>query len=120
VPEVYVRPFPATSGGQWQVSNGGGSAPEWSADGHELYFDGPNLQFMAAQVATRPTFFVQGLRSLFSMAPFVDPGYHQAYAVAPDGKNFYFAMQGLPAGSRGLHLVWVDHWFSDLEQRLKR
>jgi Tol biopolymer transport system component len=120
VPEVYVRPFPATGGGQWQVSNGGGSAPDWSSDGRELFYEGSGLQFMAAEVATKPTFFVQGLRPLFSMVPFMDPGYHQAYAVAPDGKSFYFAMQGRSAAARGVHLVWVDHWFSDLQQRLKR
>ncbi len=26
--EVYVRPFPATTGGRWQVSNGGGGHPQ--------------------------------------------------------------------------------------------
>lgn len=36
-PEVYVRAFPVSSG-QWQVSNRGGNAPHWRADGKELYF----------------------------------------------------------------------------------
>jgi len=35
--EVYVTAFPG-SGGKWQVSNGGGAAPSWSADGKQLYY----------------------------------------------------------------------------------
>jgi hypothetical protein len=95
--------------------------PEWSPDGRELYFIGPTQEFTAAQVSTKPTFFVKGLQPLFSIAPFTDPGYHQSYAVAPDGKNFYFQMPGrFTATTRGVHLVWVDHWFSDLARQLKK
>jgi serine/threonine protein kinase/Tol biopolymer transport system component len=35
--EVYVTAFP-DPGGKWQVSNGGGSSPSWSADGKQLYY----------------------------------------------------------------------------------
>jgi Tol biopolymer transport system component len=35
--EVYVTAFP-DAGGKWQVSNGGGSSPSWSADGKQLYY----------------------------------------------------------------------------------
>jgi Tol biopolymer transport system component len=35
--EVYVTAFPGP-GGKWQVSNGGGSSPSWSADGKQLYY----------------------------------------------------------------------------------
>jgi Tol biopolymer transport system component len=38
--EVYVTAFPGP-GGKWQVSNGGGSSPSWSADGKQLYY--PNV-----------------------------------------------------------------------------
>ena len=36
--EVYVTAFP-DPGGKWQVSNGGGGSPSWSADGKQLYYD---------------------------------------------------------------------------------
>jgi serine/threonine protein kinase/Tol biopolymer transport system component len=36
--EVYVTAFP-DPGGKWQVSNGGGTSPSWSADGKQLYYD---------------------------------------------------------------------------------
>jgi hypothetical protein len=35
--EIYVRPFPAGES-VWQVSQDGGAAPRWSADGRKLYF----------------------------------------------------------------------------------
>jgi Tol biopolymer transport system component len=35
--EVYVIAFPGP-GGKWQVSNGGGGSPFWSADGKQLYY----------------------------------------------------------------------------------
>jgi len=120
IDEVYVRGF-LTPGGQWQVSNGGGTEPEWSPDGSQLYFVGANQEFMVASVSTKSTFFVHGLKQLFSTSALIDPGYHQSYAIAPDGKSFYFALPGgAAAAAHAVHIVWVDHWFSDLEQRLKR
>ncbi len=35
--EIYVTAFPGP-GGKWQVSNGGGTASSWSADGKKLYY----------------------------------------------------------------------------------
>src|SRR5262244_2394612 len=38
-PDIYVRPFPANpSGGKWKISSDGGTAPVWSPNGHELFF----------------------------------------------------------------------------------
>ncbi|MGH7585217.1 MAG: protein kinase domain-containing protein [Gemmatimonadales bacterium] len=36
--EVYLRPFPDTRAGKWQLTTDGGTQPLWSADGRELYF----------------------------------------------------------------------------------
>jgi serine/threonine-protein kinase len=35
--EVYVQPFPSMTG-RWQVSRGGGAAPQWSPDGRRVLF----------------------------------------------------------------------------------
>ncbi len=55
--EVYVRPFPGTSlgtgagsGGQWQVSTGGGLYVNWRADGKELYYIAPDGKLMAVPI----------------------------------------------------------------------
>ncbi len=39
--EVYVRPFPAVAGGQWQVSTASGRRPLWARDGQELFYLAP-------------------------------------------------------------------------------
>ena len=55
--EVYVTavvsssPALAVGGGPWRVSNGGGSQPQWRADGREIFYAGPN-SMMAAAVST--------------------------------------------------------------------
>ena len=36
--EVYVRPFPEADRARWTVSSGGGTEPQWSRDGRELYY----------------------------------------------------------------------------------
>ena len=35
--EVYLRPFPETRSGKWQLTTDGGSEPRWRADGRELF-----------------------------------------------------------------------------------
>jgi Tol biopolymer transport system component len=47
--EAYVTAFPGP-GGKWQVSNGGGGFPSWSADGKQLYYTiGDKLMVVAIQ-----------------------------------------------------------------------
>ena len=47
--EVYVTAFP-DPGGKWQVSNGGGTGPSWSADGKQLYYSiGDKLMVVSIQ-----------------------------------------------------------------------
>jgi eukaryotic-like serine/threonine-protein kinase len=49
--EVYVTSFPGP-GGKWQVSNGGGTSPSWSADGKQLYYhSGDKLMLVSVQNA---------------------------------------------------------------------
>ena len=50
--EVYVQPFPISSGGKWPVSNGGGNQPRWRRDGKELFYFAPDSSLMAVDVST--------------------------------------------------------------------
>jgi serine/threonine protein kinase len=64
--EVYVRPFPASSGGKWLVSNGGGRQVRWRPDGKELFYVAPGGALMAAEVhSTASTFEVGAPKVLF-------------------------------------------------------
>ncbi len=117
--EVYVRPFPNTLGGRWQISNGGGGEPRWSADGREIYYLDLDARLMVASVSAQPVFSVTKIQPLFTLPPqvIVDQ-FHQTYDVSPDGKTFYVV------SSRALHqetrIVWVEHWLSDVRARLAK
>ena len=69
--EVYVRPFPNTGEGRWQVSTAGGFQPRWSPDGQSLYFiDATNwLRWVFAWIscavfASRSRSFCRSMRSV--------------------------------------------------------
>jgi len=119
--EVYVRPFPDTGGARWQVSNGGGEEPRWSADGREIFFLDPRSRLIAADVRPGPAFAVAGQRPLFSTLDFFREGFHQSYDVSADGRSFYF-MRPLQsaATARAPQIVRVDNWFADLKAKLTR
>jgi serine/threonine-protein kinase len=81
-PEVYVQPFPGP-GGRQQLSQGGGYAPFWGADG-QLYFLSRS-RLMAVPVTTTGGFFgVATPRVVYEPVPQVVNG----LAVAPDGRAF--------------------------------
>jgi serine/threonine-protein kinase len=115
--EVYVRPFPATGGGRWQVSNGGGSSPRWSPAGRELFYIEAASRLVAAEVRTAPTFAVTRLHVLFSAATYADDPYHASFDVARDGRSFVFVSPLLNAGARAPQVVWVDGWLGEVQGR---
>jgi eukaryotic-like serine/threonine-protein kinase len=90
--EIYVRPFSqdsgatqSTTGGKWQISNGGGIRPSWSPDGKELYYLTPDGKVMIVPVSTRPTFQAGAPKFLFQVQPGRIVGGYTA-----DGKRFLF------------------------------
>ena len=57
----------------------------------------------------------------FNTAGFALDDFHQAYDVSPDGRSFIIAApRQFTATARPPQLVRVDHWFRDLEARLKQ
>jgi Tol biopolymer transport system component len=118
--EVFVRPFPDAATARFQVSNGGGDEPCWSPDGRELFFLDGRGQLVAAQVRTAGGFAVAELRPLFDASAYVHPGFHQSYDVARDGRSFLFlSPRELATGSGAQQIVRVDHWFRDVQSKLR-
>jgi serine/threonine-protein kinase len=119
--EVYVRPFPATTGGRWQVSNGGGLEPRWSPDGRELFFLDGALRLIAAQVRTAPAFEVTELKPLFDASGYTVDPFHQAYDVTPGGRSFVF-LRPRQAGRAlaAVKVVQAESWFADVRARTTR
>ena len=119
--EIYARPFPNTNDGRWQVSNGGGVEPVWSANGREIFYANSVGRMMAAQVSPGVGFFVSELRPLFDGSQLTFDGFHQSYAVAATGQSFLFNSPRFVGQAQAVaQLVWVDHWFNDLRTRLAR
>jgi serine/threonine-protein kinase len=117
--EVYVRPFPATTGGRWQVSNGGGTQPRWSPDGRELFYVDASQRLIAAQIRPGPTFEVTELKPLFDASGFSVDAFHQSYEVLPGGRGFAFLRQRQSnQTATAPPVVLVENWFADLRARL--
>ena len=68
-PEVYVRPFPASSAGQWMVSTAGGGQPRWRRDGKELFYLSLERKLMSVEIGAGATFQAGTPKPLFA-APF--------------------------------------------------
>ncbi|HEY3934389.1 MAG TPA: protein kinase [Gemmatimonadales bacterium] len=117
--EVYVRPFPNSDAGRWQVSNGGGGSPVWSPDGKELFFINGANRLVAAELGTGPDFSVKELKPLFDATRFSYVGYHQAFEVTRDGGFVFLGPLG-GAATRATPLVQVDNWFADLRAKVKQ
>ncbi len=120
--EIFVRPFPNTGDGRWQVSTGGGYQPRWAPDGTALYFIAPGSgQLMAVPVTTSPTFAAGQTRALFSVSGFAIDGFHTSFELTPDGRQFLFtAPRQLNATAAQPALVRSDHWFRELATRVRQ
>jgi eukaryotic-like serine/threonine-protein kinase len=119
--EVYVRPFPDASVGHWQVSLEGATDPVWSNDGHTLFYRRSDGWIIEADLAPGSTFAVTSRKPLFDASGYIFNGFHQSFVTSADGKGFYFVRtRGGTAGANTQQLVWVDHWFSFLKERLKK
>ena len=115
LPEIYVVPFrtgpdgtPSISGGKWQVSNGGGTAPSWRGDGKELFFTNSSAaRLMVAAVSiTGDHFQRENPQPLFELDAHPIVNY---YAVSRDGQKIYMTNYG--PGSTAPFTVttnWLD------------
>jgi len=110
--EIYVRQYPGP-GGQWQISNEGGTRPVWSRDGRQIFYrNGDKL--MAVPIETKPAFSAGTPSLLFQGTYFVTGHY---YDVMPDGKHFIFIKEAGQAGKVSQINV-VLNWVDELTQRM--
>ncbi|MEO8624275.1 MAG: hypothetical protein ABI625_24555, partial [bacterium] len=120
--EVFVRPFPNVADGKWQVSSGGGSAPLWAHNGHELFYvRGKNMYVV--QVHAGPRFSAEPPRVLFAIPDRVRTSSPRmgTFAITPDDQRFLMVqdeswehMAGTPT------MVMVQNFFEELRAKLKK
>ena len=114
IPETYVPlrispgGTPSTSGGKWQVSDGGGGQPFWRGDGKELFFSDSSLNiFMSTEVSLSADHLrSEKPRYLFDLDAHPTTGY---YAVTRDGKRIYMVTYG-PGSTAPITVTtnWTD------------
>jgi serine/threonine-protein kinase len=116
--EIFVRPFPATSTGRWQVSTRGGFAAVWARDGRELFFESLDGEIMAVQIG--PGFSPGEPRTLFApiggvLGSLAVP----YYDVTPDGRGFYMVRSASIDRAPGAgQLVVVENWRTEVEEKM--
>jgi serine/threonine-protein kinase len=112
--EVFVRPFPDSRSGKWQVSTAGGSSPRWSRQGDELFFVDAANDMQAVKVTTKPTFGILTRQRLFSTTGYLGSPWAQAYDVTPDGRRFAMLHIGSSTGEATVSLVLVENFIAEL------
>jgi eukaryotic-like serine/threonine-protein kinase len=117
--EVYIQTFPV-AGGKLAVSVGGGSQPQWRADGRELYYYAPDRKLMAVEVnGDGPIFKVGVARPLFDIRS-LGPGFDQIfpgigyYTSARNGKRFL--VPSLPETPQRQQVNVILNWTADLKK----
>ena len=112
--EVYVRSFPATTGGKWRISQTGGYQPRWRRDGKELFFFSADRRLMSADVITTPTFQSGAVRTLFQVPVFGGGAAlsNHYWDVSADGQRFLVNTVN-PEGGSSMLTVMLN-WQSGL------
>jgi len=109
--EIYVRPFPDSSLGKWQISTAGGDQPTWRGDGKELYYLSPDGRIVAVELQTENGFQAGIPTPLFQTG--VTPvgligADRNQYLVSADGKKFL--VNTLPEGAMYSPIQLIFNW----------
>jgi len=120
--EVFVRPFPDTDRGKWQVSEGGATAPLWAHNGRELFYMSADRNMMVAEIQAGPPFSVGQRRVLFR----VDQQYEMgvvagSYDIAADDQRFLMRRVAVGTDDEAgdtRRLILVQNWFEELKAKV--
>jgi Tol biopolymer transport system component len=89
--EVYVRSFPDL-GGKWQISQGGGTFPQWRGDSRELFYYGADGSVYAVPLDIGAVVTPGAAVPLFEARMLNGPnnaiGFRAQYDVSRDGNRF--------------------------------
>ena len=118
--QIFVRPFPTTTGGKTQVSTRGGSRPLWARNGRELFYLAPDGTLMSVSVAPgaawsagTPTRVVQ--KPYFGESTVSAP---RPYDVSPDNQRFLMLKRSgdLDQPPPPATVVVVQNWVEELKR----
>ena len=115
--EVFIRPFPNTDEGKWQVTSGGGTAPLWARNGRELFYLSSDNFMTAVSVTTSPTVSLGDPSPLFPLSRgmlSIATWYYTPWDVGPDGR--FIMVRGVgEARDAAAPLIVVENWLEELK-----
>jgi Tol biopolymer transport system component len=119
--EIFVRPFPNTNTGRWQISTRGGAAARWSRSGRELFFEDGSGDLMVVPITPGGTFAPGEPRRLFRrQGAFVMSAVVPYYDLTPDDQRFVMVRLTANDQAPGAgQLVVVDNWFEELRRKMR-
>ena len=116
--EIYVRHYPGP-GGKWQISTEGGSFPEWSLNGKELFFRTADRKIMDVTYSASGDSFRADKPRLWSPGQFTDRGQSTAFALHPDGKRFaVLKVPGVDEPPAINKLTFIFNFFDELRAKV--
>jgi serine/threonine-protein kinase len=118
--EVFVRPFPDTTKGRWQVSTGGGGAqPLWARNGQELFYLAADGGLMRVPVTRASEWAAGAPARVLEGRYYRGLGFNvpRSYDVSLDGKRFLIIKPaGLDPSARPASIVVVQNWLEELKR----
>jgi eukaryotic-like serine/threonine-protein kinase len=119
--EIFVRPFPNTAAGRWQVSTTGGAVARWGHSGRELFYEAPSGDMMVVPVTPGPTFTPAAPRRLFSFGVgLVNSTVVPLYDLTPNDQQFVMVRLAEVNQAPGAgQLVVVDNWLEELRAKMR-
>ncbi len=113
--EIYVRPFPSSSG-KWQISTEGGSEHLWARNGRELFYRSGD-KVMAVRITTEPTFSAGTPGLLFEGPNYINGLNMRYYDISLDGQRFLM-LKATEQQEAATQINVVLNWFEELKQRV--
>jgi len=107
--EIYVRAFP-DDGRRWQISDGGGTLPQWAPGGGSLFFQAADHTLMQAPFAVTPTGFAPGAPRQWSAQPMVGDRGPRVYSAASHAPRVVAVVADPASEARSHHVLglWTD------------
>jgi serine/threonine-protein kinase len=120
--EIYIRPFPDTDGGKWQVSENGGQAPLWARRGRELFFIDGRRRMVSVEVSAGAAPGLSARRILFTLGDHLNAmntGFYTPFDISGDDRRFLMASRAGMESSRAPTFLLVENWFQEVKARMK-
>jgi Tol biopolymer transport system component len=105
--EIFVQAL--ASGKRWPISTGGGTNPQWRADGKELFYIDAYSKLMAVDIRIAGEGLEAGIPRVLFEAPFWRSG-RNVVVPSRDGRRFLAVLQAEQPASRAItvELNWMS------------